>query len=98
LALTGPIPTEFGKLINLQILELGGNKLTGTVRFFCAFDLVSTRVSVRRPALKTSFIATTGPIPTELGKSSSLTRLCLANNQLTGTTPRLLICAGCFVT
>jgi hypothetical protein len=36
-ALAGSIPTEFGKLINMQELVLYGNKLSGAV---CSFWLV----------------------------------------------------------
>ena len=41
LARAGLIPTEFGKLINMEVLRLGDNKLTGTpLAHFALFGLV----------------------------------------------------------
>jgi hypothetical protein len=39
----GPIATEFGELINLNYLEINGNKLTGTDALIqlCSLDLAS---------------------------------------------------------
>jgi hypothetical protein len=38
--LAGSIPTEFGKLINLNRLKLYSNKLTGTPRLFISPGVV----------------------------------------------------------
>jgi Leucine-rich repeat (LRR) protein len=91
-ALAESIPTEFGKLINMQTLALDDNSLTGTP--VCSFRLVgSTSLPL---ALKTSSSTLAGSIPTEFGELIKLTYLGLDSNKLTGT-PRLLILPGVVV-
>jgi Leucine-rich repeat (LRR) protein len=86
-ALAGSIPTEFGKLINVQTLYLYNNKLTGTPPFAHFTWFGST--SLPR-ALTTSSFALAGSIPTEFGELIKLSDLQLHNNELSGM-PSLLI-------
>ena len=92
-ALAGSIPTEFGKLINVQTLYLYNNKLTGTPPFAQLTWFGST--SLPR-ALTTSSFALAGSIPTEFGELINLTYLNLEGDKLSGT-PSLLILPGVVV-
>ena len=78
--LSGPIPTELGRLSNLTSLNLGGNDLTGPIP-----TELGELVSLTGLWLYSNSL--TGPIPTELGRLSNLTNLNLANNDLTGPIP-----------
>ena len=78
--LTGPIPTELGKLSSLTELQLYDNQLTGTIptelgklSSLTALDLGGNQL--------------TGTIPSELGNLASLDWLDLFVNQLTGPIP-----------
>ncbi len=78
--LTGPIPSELGKLSNLIELSLWGNQLTGPI----PPELGSLS---ELGVLELAGNQLTGPIPLELGSLSELGVLELAGNQLTGPIP-----------
>ena len=82
--LVGSIPTEIGKLINLEELHLDKNKLTGE-------RPISKISSNGRPVYHMPFLITScipvGSIPTEIARLINLTRLDLDDNQLTGKRP-----------
>jgi Leucine-rich repeat (LRR) protein len=92
-ALAGSIPTELGKLINMQNLDLRINQLSGTPPFAHIAWFGSTSLPL---ALKTSSYALAGSIPTEFGELINLTYLSLGDNGLSGT-PSLLILPGVVV-
>ena len=78
-ALTGPIPPEFGQLVNLERLRLIASQLTGPI----PPELASLSL------LENLQLAgnLTGAIPPELGQLANLERLRLGGNQLTGGIP-----------
>ncbi len=80
--LAGSIPTEFGRLINMQELYLTYNQLSGTHPFAHFTWCGSTSLPL---ALKTSSFALAGSIPTEFGELINLTYLDLQGNGLSGT-------------
>ncbi len=86
-ALAGWMPTEFGKLLNMEDLYLDDNKLTGTLPFAHVDWFGSTSLPL---AEKEHPLALAGSIPTEFGNLINLTNLSLWSNKLTGA-PRLLI-------
>ena len=80
----GSIPTEIGRLINLQKLGLGGNKLTGK-------RPISKNSANGRPVYHMTFLMTScipvGSIPTEIARLINLDQLLLVINKLTGERP-----------
>ncbi len=79
-ALTGPIPSELGKLSNLTSLSLSSNALMGPIPPELGDLSQLENVYLYGNSL-------TGPIPPELGDLSSLTSLLLYNNALSGPIP-----------
>ena len=73
--ITGTISVEFGQLVNLKMLVLWGNKLTGAI--VCH----SIHAFVRFADISTCFA---GDVPEELGNLVNLTMLFLNNNQIEG--------------
>jgi len=80
LGLIGEIPTEIGKLSNLQLLWLNNNQLTGEIP-----TEIGKLSNLQWLYLYNNQL--TGEIPTEIGKLSNLQRLQLFNNELTGEIP-----------
>ncbi len=78
--LAGEIPSELGRLVNLEELDLADNRLTGTI----PLELGSL---VNLEGLDLSDNQLTGTIPLELGSLVNLEGLDLSGNQLTGTIP-----------
>lgn len=78
--LTGTIPTELGRLTNLNELLLNGNQLTGSIP--TALGRLTNLY-----ALYLDGNQLTGSIPAELGRLTNLVDLRLWNNQLTGAIP-----------
>lgn len=79
-ALTGPIPPEFGQLVNLERLWLSGNQLTGPIPPELASLSLLENLQLAGNQL-------TGPIPPELGQLANLEHLLLSGNQLSGGIP-----------
>ena len=81
LELTGEIPTEIGKLVNLEYLILPLNKLTGEI---------PTEIGklCNLKWLHLNYNRLTGKIPTEIGKLSNLVDLIMFCNDLTGEIPK----------
>ena len=82
--LSGEIPVKLGRLSNLTLLSLEGNKLTGTIPTELGRLSNLTELNLSGNQL-------TGRIPPELGQLSNLTYLSLGRNQLTGTIPSELL-------
>ncbi len=78
--LRGAIPSEIGKLIRLERLELGMNSLTGPIPVE-----LGELASLERLILNSNDLS--GPIPAELGAATSLTTLDLGYNSLSGPIP-----------
>ena len=78
--LSGPIPTELGRLADLTTLNLSGNDLTGPIPTELGELANLTWLNLSSNSL-------TGAIPTELGELVSLTGLSLFSNSLTGPIP-----------
>ena len=85
-ALTGSIPTEIGFLTNLERLDL-------SVADGADNDGSGRKASLRQRnledglPLQPSSSSLTGPIPSEIGRITSLASLDLSNNDLSGTIP-----------
>ena len=79
-SLTGTIPPELGLLSQLQVLDLGLNRLAGSIPSELG-QLSQLQV------LDLSRSGLTGPIPPELGQLSQLQSLLLSGNRLTGPIP-----------
>ena len=91
--MAGSIPTEFGRVINMKVLFLSSNQLTGTPPFAHLTWCGSTSLPL---AYKPSSYALAGSIPTEFGELINLTDLDLSDNKLSGT-PSLLLSPGVVV-
>ncbi|KAJ0669690.1 putative leucine-rich repeat domain superfamily [Helianthus annuus] len=79
--LTGELPQDFGYFINLIVLDLGENKISGNIPNWAGENI--TMLSALR-LHKNNF---TGKIPHSLCKSKYLQILDLAHNNLTGSIP-----------
>jgi Leucine-rich repeat (LRR) protein len=78
--LMGPIPSELGNIVSLNILELQNNSLTGTIP-----SELGNLASLRQLYLFLNIVW--GPIPTELGSLAELEELYLYESYLSGTIP-----------
>ena len=74
--LTGPVPSELGRLTNLYTLNLANNRLTGPIPSELGKLTNLYYLNLGGNEL-------TGPVPTELGQLPELDGLHLAGNQLT---------------
>ena len=81
LQLTGEIPKEIGKLINLEYLSLCLNKLTGEIP-----EEIGKLINLEWLSLGLNKL--TGEIPKEIGKLINLQYLSLHSNQLFGEIPK----------
>ena len=79
--LTGEIPKEIGKLINLKWLVLSYNKLTGEIP-----KEIRKLINLQYLYLNNNQLE--GEIPKEIGKLINLNCLYLHNNKLTGEIPK----------
>ena len=79
--LTGEIPKEIGKLINLEYLSLSNNQLRGEIP-----KEIGKLINLQYLFLYNNQL--TGEIPKEIGKLMNLKYLDLNNNQLTGEIPK----------
>jgi len=77
---TGPIPSEFGKLMQLSRLSLDSNKFSGEIPKHLASCLTLTELRLGRNFLH-------GSIPLFLGSLISLEILDISNNSFSGTIP-----------
>ncbi|KAL9251680.1 putative LRR receptor-like serine/threonine-protein kinase [Drosera capensis] len=98
LSLSGILPAEFGNLSHLQVIDVYGNFLNGTIPTtlskipLITFSIVGNRIS--------------GTIPEELGQISTLQEMVFDDNRLSGHLPKslgnlrnlkkLLLCANSF--
>ena len=78
----GTIPTTFGNLTYLTVLDLDENGLTGTI----PEELYSSTSFLQQLDLDSNFL--TGTISENVGDLGSLTFLQLHNNSLTGEIPK----------
>ena len=78
--LQGEIPSEIGKLTNLEYIDLYDNQLTGEIP-----SELGNLSNLKRLNLGSNYL--TGEIPSELGNLSNLERLNLSSNHLTGEIP-----------
>ena len=83
--LTGGIPTELGNLTNLKALYLYSNNLTGSIPAELGSIMTDADDTLRLLYLHDNMLS--GDIPAELGNLTSLTRLLLRMNDLTGCIP-----------
>ena len=81
--LTGPIPSDLGRLSKLEWLSLSRNRLTGPIPSDLGRLSKLEWLSLSRNEL-------TGPIPADLSNLTSLSLLALGGNQLTGPVPTWL--------
>ena len=81
--LTGSIPSELGRLTNLQRLDLSGNQLMGTI----PSELGNLANLIE---LDLGFNDLAGPTPAALGNLTNLEELFLSHNQLIGCIPASL--------
>jgi hypothetical protein len=79
-SLSGPVPSELGRLSGLEFALLSDNQFSGTIPAELG-NLSSLRfLLLHKQSL-------TGTIPSDLGRLSNLLRLDLSGNRLTGTLP-----------
>ncbi|KAM3239216.1 hypothetical protein P3L10_014250 [Capsicum annuum] len=78
--LEGQIPKAIGTLVNLRVLNLGGNKLIGFMR-------TSLSNASRLETLEISFNSLQGNIPEGIGNLHNMNWLAIHFNQLTGSIP-----------
>ena len=78
--LSGPIPSEIGKLTNLGSLHLSGNDLSGPIP-----PELGQLTNLERLHLNGNDLS--GPIPQELGQLTDLIQLILIGNRLSGPIP-----------
>ena len=78
--LAGPVPSELGKLTNLQELDLSSNDLRGPIP-----SELGKLANLQQLDLASNEL--TGSIPPELGELAELQKLDLFSNQLTGPLP-----------
>ncbi|XP_020258680.1 LRR receptor-like serine/threonine-protein kinase RPK2, partial [Asparagus officinalis] len=79
---TGEIPAEIWELENLEVVDLEGNSLTGT--------LASSRLNGRLRVLNLASNLFTGEIPVSLSRCVGLETLDLSGNRLNGTIPEFV--------
>ena len=78
--LSGPLPTQLGKLTNLEIFYLDTNNFTGSIPTEIGLMTSLSFVDLRGNSLK-------GSIPSEMGLLSNLRAIRLEGNGFTGTIP-----------
>ena len=78
--LTGSLPSELGRLANLQALYLGSNRITGSIP-----TSLGNLTNLRQVILINNLL--TGSIPASLGRLTRLDDLWLNSNRLTGSVP-----------
>jgi hypothetical protein len=81
--ITGTLPSELSNLKKLKLLEVNGNKLTGSIP--ASFGTMTNLEDLR---LQDNQL--TGAIPTELGNLKKLKLLLINNNKLSGEIPSSL--------
>jgi Leucine-rich repeat (LRR) protein len=75
--LSGQIPTELGLLTNLELLDVGSNRLTGLLPSEISSLARAVGIGVQQNELS-------GTVPTEIGALSNLEQLLLARNHFVG--------------
>ena len=83
--LSGEIPMELGNASNMKALYLYNNMLTGSIPAELGNMVDADGGSVRLMYLQNNMLS--GDVPAELGNLTSLTRLLLSGNSLTGCIP-----------
>nr|XP_043609996.1 DNA damage-repair/toleration protein DRT100-like [Erigeron canadensis] len=78
--LTGPLPSDIGKLSKLTVLNVAYNKLSGQI----PPSIVNLKSLMH---LDLSNNQLTGPLPSDFGSLSMMSRALLNRNQLTGSIP-----------
>ncbi|ERN10493.1 LRR receptor-like serine/threonine-protein kinase GSO1 [Amborella trichopoda] len=79
-ALTGPIPSSIGDLVNLQYLDLTGNQINGTLP-----PTVGNLTSLLHLSLSNNLLQ--GTLPPSIGNLHLLQNFSLSNNQMEGSIP-----------
>lgn len=79
--LTGPIPKQLGECSNLLELDLGRNRLNGSIPVVIG-NLISLQIE-----LDLSHNELSGEIPSDFGKLNKLEKLNLSHNKLSGPIP-----------
>ncbi|GFY83764.1 leucine-rich repeat protein kinase family protein [Actinidia rufa] len=82
-SLTGSLPFEVGKLVNLKELDVSGNKLSGEIP-----SSLSSCLSLERLVLKSNFLQ--GKIPESLRDLRGLEEIDFSRNNLSGRIPEFL--------
>ena len=77
--ITGTLPSSFGKLTNLKLLDLNSTSMTGLPDIFKDIPLDFVGINVNKKM--------TGPLPESLGSSPKLSTLQIYGNAFTGTVP-----------
>jgi hypothetical protein len=76
--LSGSIPSNIELMVNLKVLEIGNNDITGTIPSQFGVNLQSLHLYMNK---------LTGRLPSSIGDLQNLEMLFLQNNQLSGTIP-----------
>ena len=74
-SIAGNIPVELGQLVNLEVLDLRNNRLTGALWYVPSYHTTNWLLSLA---------SIPGNIPVELGQLVNLNELNLRSNKLTG--------------
>ncbi len=91
-SLSGSIPTELGSAANMKALYLYSNMLSGSIPSEFGGMVDARGGSVRLLYLHNNQLS--GAVPSELGSLTSLTRLLLSGNTLTGCVPAAIASAA----